>query len=170
MAYCANIDLLSKQLRETLLDCATIDHDEWSVVPSCGHDDLFILASDEQLGVKIAYTRHVLVTSRNRNVCIMSLSTCDSLDTVCNDFTCLKRKSHAITTHRDCIANTCFRYFLQRSTWLWLFIPTVLNCPMKMSSASCNKYMSMTRNLHPSIPCFETASLTIFPRSCTSSC
>jgi len=52
------------------------------------------------------YTWHILVTSRNGNVGVMSLSTCYSLDAVCNDFARLKRKSHSITSHCDCITDT----------------------------------------------------------------
>ncbi len=43
-AYGADVDFLAEQPRVTFLDSTTIDHDEWAVVASSGHD----------------HTRHVL--------------------------------------------------------------------------------------------------------------
>ena len=90
---------------------------------------------------------HVLVTSRDGNVGIVELSTCDGLDAVCNDFTSLQREAHAFASPASFqplpVAATVHTHIVIPSD-----TPIVPYC-------------------HPSIPCFSTACLTVFPRSCT---
>jgi hypothetical protein len=94
-------------------------------------------------------TWHILITSRNRDIGIVELSTCDGLNTICDDFSCLQREPHTFAT--------------PSSGQL---------CRMKTSNGTYIVIASETPIVpycHPSMPCFSTACLTVLPRSCTGS-
>lgn len=48
----------------------------------------------------------VLSTDRNNDHAIKPVTTCDTLDAICNEISALKREAHAKGPHRDTIANS----------------------------------------------------------------
>jgi hypothetical protein len=61
-----DVDVLFEKFGMTLTNGTSIDHNEGSIVTSCGHDD----------------TGHVLVTARDRDVGIVTLGAGDGFDGV----------------------------------------------------------------------------------------
>lgn len=92
-------------------------------------------------------TGHVLVTTGDRDIGIVELSTCNGLDAVGNKLSSLERETHAFAAPTSCqyepIISGRHTYMVIPSE-----TPTVPYC-------------------HPSIPCFSTACLAVLPRSYT---
>lgn len=129
-------------------------------------------------------TRQILgfcqrLSSCVRRAIIASLKTCETskigniagrvwvshgLDAISDELSCLQGKAHSCkqspNAHECCVIAQTFSAHGNR----------IRNSTDKSQSSSQDSEMGGTDTVpycHPSIPCFDTASFTIFPRSCT---
>lgn len=93
------------------------------------------------------HARHVLVTARQSNACIMMLCARDCLDTVCDNLSGLKRKTHSCKCQQQ-LGAASFRPLPSPPIVIASETPIVLYC-------------------HANIPSLWTEFLTVLPRSST---
>ena len=85
-----NVNGLICKLGVAWLDCSSVNHDARPVESSHSYD----------------HARHVFVTSWYGNICVVPLTTHDSLYTICYQISRLQAETHSICSHRDCIAHS----------------------------------------------------------------